>query len=132
MINAGLTQPLLTFGRLSGSLDFSNARDRQSAEKYKQTVLTAFKEVNDALVAHLKYGEQKKAQEDSVAAERVRLRLTRARYDIGYSNFLQCWTPTAACSKRSTSSRTCSGAISIRWCSSTRRWAAGGARPTAR
>ena len=46
-------------------------------------------EVNNALVAHERYGEQKRAQEEAVAAERVRYRLARARYFIGYSNFLQ-------------------------------------------
>jgi multidrug efflux system outer membrane protein len=89
LVNGGVSQPLFTFGRLTSNLEFAKARDTVAVEQYKQTVLTAFKDVNDALVAHAKFGEQKRAQEDNVAAERVRLRLVRERYVIGYSNFLQ-------------------------------------------
>jgi len=52
-------------------------------------VLKALEEVNNALVAHERYGEQKRAQEEVVVAERTRFRLVRKRYFVGYTNFLQ-------------------------------------------
>ncbi|MFO1205705.1 MAG: TolC family protein [Burkholderiales bacterium] len=52
-------------------------------------MLKALEEVNNALVAHERYGEQKRAQEEAVAAERTRYRLVRKRYFVGYTNFLQ-------------------------------------------
>lgn len=89
LVSGGISQPIFTAGKLTSNLDLQKARNQVAIEQYKQSVLKALEEVNNALVAHQRYGEQKRAQEEAVAAERVRYRLVKARYFIGYSNFLQ-------------------------------------------
>lgn len=46
---AGLTQPIFQGGRLTGQLDLAEAQKKEAAEFYAQTLLTTFKEVEDAL-----------------------------------------------------------------------------------
>ena len=89
LVSGGISQPIFTAGKLTSNLDLYKARHEIAVEQYKQSVLKGLEDVNNALVAHQRYGEQKRAQEEAVAAERMRYRLVKKRYFIGYSNFLQ-------------------------------------------
>ncbi len=89
LVSGGLSQPIFTAGRLTSNLELTKAGQKVAVEQYKLAILNAFQEVNDALVAHQKFGEQMQAQETAVAAERERLRLVKARYLIGVSSFLE-------------------------------------------
>lgn len=68
------------------------AQARQALAQYQQTILVAFKEVEDALVAVRTAREQSQAQEAQVVALRSALHLADLRYKGGISNYLDVLT----------------------------------------
>jgi len=88
-IAGGLAGPIFTFGAIEGQVETAEAGERLALAFYEQTVLNAFREVNDALV-----GTQKKAQEYAAQAKRTEVlreyaRLSRLRFDNGYAGYLE-------------------------------------------
>ncbi len=59
---AGALQYLYTGGRLTGQLNEAEAVFLETVHSYQQTVLTAFQEVSDALIAHQKAKEKLEVQ----------------------------------------------------------------------
>ncbi|NML27603.1 efflux transporter outer membrane subunit [Zoogloea dura] len=88
-VGAGLTQPIFEGGRLRAQVDQISAQQKQSLESYRKTVQTAFREVNDALVAVRFNGEAEDAYSTALKAAQSALKLAQARYDSGYSPFLE-------------------------------------------
>ena len=86
---ASLTGPLFNFGKNQRRVEIEEARTRQVLFFYENTVLTAFREVEDALVAV----ETLKRQVDSVdrqaRAARNANRLSKDRYDQGITSYLE-------------------------------------------
>lgn len=85
---AGLTTPLLNSQALGFQQDAAEALAKQSLAQYEQTVLTAFREVEDALVAVRTAREQNAAQQQQVNALQSALRLAELRYKGGLANYL--------------------------------------------
>jgi multidrug efflux system outer membrane protein len=56
--------------------------------KYRQTVQTALREVDDALVFRAKAGEMASAGSEQLAALRDAVQLSEARYDGGQSSYI--------------------------------------------
>lgn len=88
-IAGGLFGPIFTFGRIEGQVLTAEAAQREALAFYRQVVLNAFRETNDALV-----GVQKKREEYSALAKRVEaLRryasLSRLRFDNGTASYLE-------------------------------------------
>jgi multidrug efflux system outer membrane protein len=86
---AGLAGPIFTFGDIEGRVSSAEAAQRESLAFYRQVVLNAFRETNDALV-----GVQKKREEYAALAKRVTaLRryagLSRLRFDNGTASYLE-------------------------------------------
>lgn len=89
LIAAKIAGPIFTFGAIEGQVMSAEAQTRQAITFYQQTVLTAFRETNDALI-----GVQKKAVEAARQAQRVRslrefARLSRLKFDRGVSSYLE-------------------------------------------
>ncbi len=80
--------PLLNANALGFQQDAAEARARQSLAQYQQTILVAFKEVEDALVAVHTARKQRHAQIEQVEALRSALRLANLRYRGGVTNYL--------------------------------------------
>lgn len=79
----GVSLPLFTGGRTAAGVDQAKASYRESLADYRQTVLTAFKEVEDSLAEIVFTNEQTAAQDEALAsAERVR-KLAKDRYEAG-------------------------------------------------
>jgi multidrug efflux system outer membrane protein len=57
--------------------------------KYEKTALTAFSEVEDALIAVSTYATEYEARNRQVEATRSATRLSRERYDSGFTNYLE-------------------------------------------
>ena len=74
-LTAGLTQPIFHGGALRGQVDFSHARYTELLTTYHKTVLTAFSNVEDALVATQQTAEQQKRQQEAVAHGPARVRV---------------------------------------------------------
>jgi multidrug efflux system outer membrane protein len=85
---AQLTAPLFQGGRLRANVDAAEARYRQQAARYEQTVLTAFREVKAALVADAKQRQRLDEVRRQVASARASFRTQRDRYERGIGDVL--------------------------------------------
>ena len=88
----GLTGPLFNAQILGFQQQAAEAQARQAVAQYEQTILVAFREVEDALVAVRKTRDQTLAQEEQVTALRSALHLAELRYKGGISNYLDVLT----------------------------------------
>ncbi|HKW38085.1 MAG TPA: efflux transporter outer membrane subunit [Burkholderiales bacterium] len=88
-VGLGVTMPLLDFGRYRGLTDAAVARQHQAAAIYQEAVQTAFREVADALSSVRLSSSAELDYQASVDAARRALRLSRMRYDAGYSPYLE-------------------------------------------
>jgi multidrug efflux system outer membrane protein len=84
----GLAGPILNAETLGFEQKAVEAQAKQTLAQYEQTILVAFKEVEDALVAVRTVGIQRKAQEDQVTALRSALHLANLRYKGGLTSYI--------------------------------------------
>lgn len=84
----GLTGPLFNAQILGFQKEAVEAQARQVLARYEKTLLVAFKEVEDALVAAQTAGRQRDAQAEQVAALQSALRLATLRYQGGITGYL--------------------------------------------
>lgn len=80
---AGLTQPLFQGGRLEGALSNALAANAELAEIYRKTVLTAFKEVEDAAAIYNNSSRRLTALETAAAQARLAYNISQERYRLG-------------------------------------------------
>jgi multidrug efflux system outer membrane protein len=83
-----LTGPLLNAQTLGFQQKAVEAQAKQAVAQYEQTVLVAFREVEDALVGVSTAREQAAAQERQVNSLRSALHLANLRYKGGLANYL--------------------------------------------
>jgi multidrug efflux system outer membrane protein len=81
-------QPLYTGGRLDNQLLQAEALYKEALHTYKQTILTALQEVNDALISHEKAKEKAAIHAKEVLALEEYLRLSQLRYENGQNDYL--------------------------------------------
>ena len=86
-VGAGLVQPLLSVQSNLYQLEAADARKREALNQYQKSVLTAFQDVADALVAYQKYGDVERQLEEEVRALRRAREIADARYRIGYASY---------------------------------------------
>lgn len=89
---ASLTQPIFEGGALRGNLKVTKAVQQEDLISYQSTVLTAFQEVNDALIAYKRTRQQLAAQEALVKAEQGTLHLSDLQYRGGVATYLDVLT----------------------------------------
>jgi multidrug efflux system outer membrane protein len=89
--NAGINifAPIYNAGRNRSRIEIEQARTEQALLTYEQTVLRAFREVEDALVAVRTYRDEHDARQRQVTAARNAAVLSRARYDGGVTSYLE-------------------------------------------
>jgi outer membrane protein, multidrug efflux system len=83
-----LAGPLFNAQVLGFQQEAAEAQAKQAVAQYEQTILVAFREVEDALVAVSTAREQAAAQERQVTALRSALHLANLRYQGGLANYL--------------------------------------------
>ena len=88
-LGAGLFQPLFNAGRIRGNYDAARARFDQALAEYQQTAISAYREVSDSLIAIQKLAAVRAEQQAGVVALRDASQLSRERYDIGLSSYLE-------------------------------------------
>jgi multidrug efflux system outer membrane protein len=86
---AGLIGPLFEFGKNIRRVEIEEARTRQTLYFYENTVLTAFREVEDALVQIDTFKRQVDAVARQVKAARNANVLSNDRYDQGVTSYLE-------------------------------------------
>ena len=64
-IIGNLLQPIFNAGKNQRRVEITESRQRQMLYAYERTILQAFRETEDALVAYRKTGEQREAQTDA-------------------------------------------------------------------
>ncbi len=87
-VGAGLLAPIFTGGRLASQEEAAWADLEQFVALYRQQVINAWREVNDAAVSVRKLGEVAVQAEIQVTAATTAERLARLRYDGGVSSYL--------------------------------------------
>ncbi len=87
-ITAGLIQPIFHGGALRGQVAYSKARYTELLTTYHKTVITAFSNVEGALVATQQTAEQQKRQQEAVATARRAYEFAQAQMSAGTVNIL--------------------------------------------
>lgn len=85
---AGLTQPIFEGGALRGQVQLSEAQYQELGQTYVKTVLAAFGDVENALIATRQAGLAYQAQQEVVAQSREAFRLSEAQYRAGAVDLL--------------------------------------------
>ncbi len=83
-----LVGPLINAEALGFQQDVAEAQAKQVLAQYEQTILVAFREVEDALIAVQTLRIQRKAQAEQVEALRSALRLADLRYKGGVTSYI--------------------------------------------
>ncbi len=81
--------PIFQGGRNRANLERSRAAYEESVALFRQRVLVAFREVQDALTATQLLADQSAAQDRAVAAARRAGALAQTRYDAGFVNYFE-------------------------------------------
>jgi multidrug efflux system outer membrane protein len=84
----GLAGPLLNAQSLGLEQRAAEAQAKQVLAQYEQSILIAFKEVEDALVAVRTANDQRKAQQEQVKALRSALNISNLRYQGGVTSYV--------------------------------------------
>jgi NodT family efflux transporter outer membrane factor (OMF) lipoprotein len=87
-LSAGLTQPIFHGGALRGEVAYSRARYTELLTTYHKTVLTAFSNVESALVATRQTAEQRDRQREAVAKAQRAYEFAQAQMAAGIVNIL--------------------------------------------
>ena len=88
-ISGSLTGSIFNGGKNKRRVEVEKARTEQLLNAYEQTVLQAFREVEDALAEIRTFYDEARAREGQVAAARSASKLSRARYDGGVTSYLE-------------------------------------------
>jgi NodT family efflux transporter outer membrane factor (OMF) lipoprotein len=88
--NAGpsVSLPIFDAGRLKGTLELRKAQQQEAAVAYQKTVLQAWREVVDALVAHRDEMQRRARLKQQLDHSRAALAIARDRYKQGVGDFL--------------------------------------------
>jgi multidrug efflux system outer membrane protein len=87
-----LAQPIFEGGKLRGQLQLSKEQKQEMVLSYQKTILGAFRDVSNALIAVSKQRATREEQEKLVAAAEDATRLARVRYRGGATSYLEVLT----------------------------------------
>ena len=87
-LGLSLLQPIFDGGRLRGQVSVAQSQERELVESYRKSILTAFGEVEDALVAASRQAQQEALQAQVQVQAREALRLAEIRYREGVDDLL--------------------------------------------
>jgi multidrug efflux system outer membrane protein len=87
-LTSSLLAPIFTGGSLTGNLENVTAREKELAVLYRQTVLTAFQEVEDALAALRSANDRTVIARASVVESQNAYDIAKARFDAGAIDYL--------------------------------------------
>ncbi len=88
-ISPGINWSIFNAGKTAAQVKQARASYEEALADYRQTVLTAFKEVEDSLAQIVFRIEQSAAQTEAVASAKQASELAKARYEVGITNYLQ-------------------------------------------
>jgi multidrug efflux system outer membrane protein len=83
-----LTQPIFDGGRILGNFEFTKARQDELLQTYRKTVVSAFADVDNALVAIRQTTEKLRLQREVVAASRRAFQLSEQQLRAGTADIV--------------------------------------------
>lgn len=86
---AAASMPIFTAGAIAGQVQQAEAVQQQALLQYQRAIQVAFQEVEDALVTLQKSRVQLEVQVSQVATLTTYARLSRIRYDNGYTSYIE-------------------------------------------
>jgi len=81
--------PIFNWGQLKANIKSKRAQSELAFLTYQSTILNAFKEVEDALVAYMQEQERYQALDQVVAANELTVHLANERYETGLTGFIE-------------------------------------------
>ena len=87
-IGPGVTVPIFTAGRNLGNLEATEAKERQAMLQYEQTILQAFQEVEDSLIAYKKARLSRDQYEKLVMFNHRAVDLSQVQYEEGLIDYI--------------------------------------------
>jgi len=88
-VGPSATLPLFEGGKLRAGLRFAQAAYDEMVAAYRQSVLTAFSEVEDNLAAQTLLADQYTAESDALIAARKQLEIVNNQYRDGLITYLE-------------------------------------------
>ena len=88
LVGSTIAQPILDGGRNRANLAAARAQNEEAVAAYRQTVLVAFREVEDSLADVRWLSRQAGALDGALAGARRAARISRSRYDAGAVDYL--------------------------------------------
>ncbi|HWY75108.1 MAG TPA: efflux transporter outer membrane subunit [Verrucomicrobiae bacterium] len=88
-LGPSISVPIFEGGKLRAGLQLANASYVEMVATYRQTVLTAFSEVEDSLAAQTLLANQYAAESDALAAARKQLEIVNNQYRDGLITYLE-------------------------------------------
>ena len=85
---SSLTLPIFNWGKINANINSKKAQSELALLAYQSTVLTAFKEVEDALIAYSNEQQRHQSLAQAVAASQLAVQLADERYHKGLTTFL--------------------------------------------
>ena len=91
-IGGSLLGPIFEFGKNKRRVEAQEQRTQIFSSQYQKTVIEAFAEVDNSLASVRTYKEEHEAYLNALTAASKAYDLTKARYDEGYSSYLELLT----------------------------------------
>jgi len=88
-VGPSITLPIFEGGRLRAGLQLAKAAYDEMVASYRQSVLTAFSEVEDSLAAQTLLANQYAAESDALVAARKQLEIVNNQYRDGLITYLE-------------------------------------------
>ena len=131
-LGAQLSQNLFDRGKRKAQVSLTEAEYQGAVANYRQTVLSAFQQVEDELAALRILADESAIQDRAVAAAQESLKISTSQYEGGVTSYLQVITSqTISQDNQRAAVNIKPAAWSPAW-RSYRRWAAAGIRPNCR
>ena len=87
-VGSALLTPIFTAGKIAGQVQSAEAVQKAAVANYQRSILSGFREFENALVSSNKTKLQKDSQSKRVAAVQNYFNLSRIRYDEGYTDYI--------------------------------------------
>jgi len=85
---AALSTPIFNWGRIQANIKAKDALNEQAFLNYQATVLNAYREVEDALVAHAQESQRIETLKQAMEAQQLALSLSNERWRRGLAAYL--------------------------------------------
>jgi outer membrane protein, multidrug efflux system len=85
---ASISMPIFNWGKLQANIESKKAQKQEKYLAYQATILTALKEVEDALVAYNRENQRQQTLAEAVNANKLAWQLSEERYTKGLTTFL--------------------------------------------